>query len=99
MLSRAIWGAARTIGAFPVPVALAVGRGLGRGAHALLGTPRRLARAHVAQALPALDAADRDRLVRTMFGHAGQSFAELGLFRRLATDPDYVRGNFEVLDA
>jgi Kdo2-lipid IVA lauroyltransferase/acyltransferase len=99
MLSRAIWGAARTIGALPVPVALAVGRGLGRGAHALLGTPRRLAREHVAQALPALDAADRGRLVRTTFEHAGQSFAELGLFRRISGDPDYVVGNFEVLDA
>jgi len=99
ILSRAIWGAARTIGALPVPVALTVGRGLGRGAHALLGTPRRLAQRHVAQALPALDAADRGRLVRTTFEHLGQSFAELGLFRRIARDPEYVRGNFEVLDA
>ena len=99
MLARAIWGAACTVGALPVPVALAVGRGLGRGAHGLLGTPRRLARAHVAQARPDLDPAARDRLVHATFEHAGQSFVELGLFRRIARDPDYVRGNFEVLDA
>src|SRR4029453_19149582 len=64
-----------------------------------LGTPRRLAQRHVAQALPALDAADRCRLVRTTFEHPGQSFAELGLFRRITRDPDYVVGNFEILDA
>ncbi len=99
LLARAIWGAARTVGSLPVPVALAVGRGLGRGAHALLGAPRRLARQHVAQALPELDAAARARLVHDTFEHAGQSFAELGLFPRIARDPDYVLGNFEVMDA
>lgn len=98
LLARAIGGVARAVGALPVPMALAVGRGLGRGAHALLGAPRRLAREHVAQALPELDATARDRLVRATFEHAGQSFAELGLARRIARDPDYVRGNFEVLD-
>ncbi len=99
VLARAIWGVARTVGALPVPRALAVGRALGRGAHRLLATPRRLALAHVAIAFPALDAATRARLVRATFEHAGQSFAELGLWRRLDGDRDYVRGNFEVLDA
>jgi KDO2-lipid IV(A) lauroyltransferase len=99
VLARAIWTAAGAVGALPAPAALAVGRGLGRGAHAMLGTPRRLARAHVGLAFPDLDAAARDRLVRAMFEHAGQSFVELGLWHRIARDPDYVRGNFEVLDA
>lgn len=98
ILARAIWGAARAVGSLPVPAALAVGRGLGRGAHALLGAPRRLARTHVGRAFPALDAAARERLVRATFEHAGQSFVELGLWPRIARDPDYVRGNFEVLD-
>jgi KDO2-lipid IV(A) lauroyltransferase len=98
MLARAIWGVARVVGTLPPPPALAVGRALGRGAHALLGAPRRMARAHVAVAFPDLDAAARARLVRATFEHAGQSFVELGLWRRLACDPDYVRGNFHVLD-
>lgn len=98
LLARAIWSAARSVGALPVPTALAVGRGLGRGAHALLGAPRRLARTHVALAFPGLDAAARERLVRATFEHAGQSFAELGMWARIARDPAYVRGNFEVLD-
>ncbi len=98
ILARGIWSAARAVATLPVPTALAVGRALGRGAHALLGAPRRLARAHVALAFPELDAAARDRLVRATFEHAGQSFVELGLWRRIVCDPHYVRGNFEVLD-
>jgi len=98
ILARAIWGTARAVGTLPVPAALAVGRGLGRGAHAMLGLPRRLARTHLELALPELDALTRDRLVRATFEHAGQSFVELGLWPRIARDPDYVHGNFAVLD-
>src|SRR5262249_14506028 len=97
-LARAIWGTARAVGTLPVPAALAVGRGLGRGAHAMLGLPRRLARTHLELALPELDAVTRDRLVRATFEHAGQSFVELRLWPRIARDPDYVHGNFAVLD-
>ncbi|MCW5889823.1 MAG: lysophospholipid acyltransferase family protein [bacterium] len=61
-----------------------------RGARAL-GSTRRLALAHVALAFPALDAAARAALVRATFEHTGQSYAELGLARRLAAAPDYVR--------
>jgi KDO2-lipid IV(A) lauroyltransferase len=81
-----------------VPAALAVGRGLGAGAHRLLGSARRLATEHVGVAFPELDRDARARLVRATFAHAGQSFAELGLWPRIARDPDYVHGNFEVLD-
>src|SRR5262249_21482813 len=78
VLARAIWGTGRAIGMLPPPAALAVGRALGRGAYALLGTPRRLAWKHVGMAFPELDDAAHARIVRATFEHAGQSFAELG---------------------
>jgi KDO2-lipid IV(A) lauroyltransferase len=65
----------------------------------MLGGPRRLASEHLALAFPELDAGERDRLARATFEHAGQSFAELGLWPTIARDPSYVQGNFEVLDA
>jgi KDO2-lipid IV(A) lauroyltransferase len=65
----------------------------------VLGAPRRLARRHLALAFPELDDRARARLARDTFEHAGQSFAELGLWPTLARAPAYVQGNFEVLDA
>jgi len=100
VLARAIWGTGRAIGTLPPPAALAVGRGLGRGAYALLGTPRRLAWKHVGMAFPELDEAARARIVRATFEHAGQSFAELGSWRQLARLDGYVRiDNLAALDA
>ena len=99
VLARTIWLVARGIGTLPIPAALAVGRALGRGAHTVLGTPRRLARRHLALAFPELDARAHDRLARATFEHAGQSFAELGAWPILARDPAYVQGNFDVLEA
>ena len=100
VLARAIWGTGRAIGTLPPPAALAVGRALGRGAHALLGTPRRLAWKHVGMAFPELDEAARARIVRATFEHAGQSFAELGSWRQLARLDGYVRiDNLAALDA
>jgi Kdo2-lipid IVA lauroyltransferase/acyltransferase len=90
LLARCIWMVGRGIGALPVPVALALGRWLGGAAHALLGTPRRLALAHVALAFPELDDEGRRALVRATFRHAGQSYAELALWPRLQRDPSYV---------
>jgi KDO2-lipid IV(A) lauroyltransferase len=80
----------RLLGLLPVPACLAVGRALGRAAHALLGTPRRLAVAHVGMAFPELDLAARRRLVRGTFVHAGMSFTELALFPKLLRRPGYV---------
>src|SRR5213080_3167163 len=90
-LARAIGGFGRALGALPMPVALAVGRGLGTAAHALLATPRRLAVAHMGLAFPELDLATRRRLVGATFRHAGQAFAELSLFETILRRPDYVR--------
>jgi KDO2-lipid IV(A) lauroyltransferase len=81
----------RGLGALPLSAGLAVGRGLGAAAHAVLATPRRLALAHVALAFPELDAGARRTLVQQTFRHAGESFAELALFARLQRRPDYVR--------
>jgi len=96
-LARAIGGFSRALGALPMPAALAVGRGLGTAAHALLATPRRLAVAHMGLAFPELDLATRRRLVRATFRHAGQAFAELSLFETILRRPDYVR--FEGVEA
>ena len=90
-LARAIGGFSRALGALPMPAALAVGRGLGTAAHAMLATPRRLAVAHMGLAFPELDLATRRRLVRATFRHAGQAFAELSLFETILRLPDYVR--------
>jgi KDO2-lipid IV(A) lauroyltransferase len=99
LLARGIANVARAIGVLPAPTGLALGRALGRGAHALLGTPRRLARTHVAVAFPELDEAARARLVRSTFEHAGQSFAELGLWRKLGRQPGYIEiENLAALD-
>jgi Kdo2-lipid IVA lauroyltransferase/acyltransferase len=91
LLARAIGAVAAAVGALPVPIALRLGRGLGSTAHALLGTPRALARAHVALAFPELDVEARHALVRATFRHAGQSYAELAACTKLLRDPDYVR--------
>ena len=100
LLASVIRGAAGAVGALPVPVALALGRALGTGAHALLGTPRRFALAHVALAFPELDETARRALVRATFRHAGQSYAELAVFRKLGRDPGYVQvEGLEILQA
>src|SRR5262249_60987734 len=98
VLAGAIGGGGRAVGALPPPGALALGRALGRGAHVLLGTPRQLARRHVGLAFPELDGDARARIVRATFEHAGESFVELGLWRRVAHDPGYVIGNFGGLE-
>ncbi|MGH7895192.1 MAG: lysophospholipid acyltransferase family protein [Candidatus Binatia bacterium] len=91
LLARGIYVVARAVGILPVPVALGLGRALGTAAHALLGTPRRLARTHVGLAFPELGATACNAIVQETFRHAGQSYAELALWPKLARDPDYVR--------
>ena len=97
-LARTIGALVRVIGAFPVPVALALGRAFGAGAHALLASPRRFAVAHLGLAFPDLDVAARRRLVRGTFRHAGQSFAELAVFPKIARRPGYIRLEGTALD-
>lgn len=91
VLARAIWGAARTVGALPIPVALGLGKALGLGAHAVLRDARSLALRHMAMVLPELDEPTRRRLVRDTFVHAGQAFTELPLTRRLLAREGYVQ--------
>jgi KDO2-lipid IV(A) lauroyltransferase len=90
LLARGIGAVAGAVGTLPVPVALGLGRALGAAAHALLGRPRQLALAHVALALPELDEPARRALVRATFRHAGQAYAEIAVWPKLARDPDYV---------
>jgi len=100
LLARAIAGTGRAIGLLPASAGLALGEALGSAAHALLGTPRRLAREHVGLAFPELGAAARARIVRQTFRHAGRSFAELALLGKLSRRPDFVTlEGREALDA
>jgi KDO2-lipid IV(A) lauroyltransferase len=78
-------------GLLPLRTGLALGRGLGSAAHALLAMPRRLALAHVALAFPALGTQEREILVRDTFRHAGVSFGELAGFQKIMRTPGYVR--------
>ena len=90
----------RTIGLLPPAAGLALGEALGSAAHALLGTPRRLAHEHVGIAFPELAAPARARIVRQTFRHAGRSFAELALLAKLSRRPDFVTiEGREALDA
>ena len=100
LLAPAIYAVGRLLGALPVPASLAVGRGFGRAAHAVLAAPRRLARAHLAVAFPELPPDEHCRLARDTFRHAGQSFAELVAFPKLVRRPAYVQiEGADVLDA
>jgi KDO2-lipid IV(A) lauroyltransferase len=91
VLAQAIWSGARLFGRLPAPLALALGRTLGGAAHAVLVRPRALAQAQLAIAFPELDARARRAMVRETFRHAGQSFAELALWPKLARRTDWVR--------
>jgi KDO2-lipid IV(A) lauroyltransferase len=71
------------LGLLPLWLALAIGRGFGHLSYWLLGSRRRLALRHLAEALPELSPAERSAVVRRMFLHAGASFAELAQWRRL----------------
>jgi KDO2-lipid IV(A) lauroyltransferase len=100
LLARVITGAGRLLSALPVPVGLAIGRGLGSAAHAVLAGPRRLALVHLALAFPERTPAEQRRIARETFRHAGESFAELVLFPKLLHRPGFVQiEGAEVLDA
>ncbi len=100
LLARVILGGAGAVSLLPVGVALRLGRALGLAAHALLGTPRGFALAHVTTAFPEMDEMERRALVRRTFRHAGESYAELAVWRKLARREDFVRvEGRQVLDA
>jgi KDO2-lipid IV(A) lauroyltransferase len=100
LLARVILTGAGAVALLPVGFALRLGRGLGLAAPALLGTPRGFALAHVTMAFPEMDDAERRALVRSTFRHAGESYAELAVWRKLARRDDFVRvEGREALDA
>ena len=90
LLARTIHGAGRTLGGLPTFLGLGIGRALGIAAYLVLPRPRRLAVEHLGIAFPGLDVRARRRLARSTFRHAGESFAELALWPRLAEQPEYV---------
>ena len=99
MLARALGGVAGAVGLLPVSTARALGGALGSAAHRLMALPRGLALRHVALAFPELDEAARRAIVRDTFRLAGESYAELAVFPKIARDPDYVHVESAALDA
>lgn len=91
VIAWSIWNGARLLGRLPPRMTLALGRGLGSVAHAVLIAARTLALEQLAIAFPELDLAARRAIVRETFQHAGLSFAELVLWAQLARRRDYVR--------
>lgn len=61
----------------PRHAALQLGLGLGRVARWLLPGRQKLARANLARAFPEKSAAEREAILRTMFGHLGTGFVEM----------------------
>lgn len=99
-LARGIVAFAWLFGLLPLRVGRAICRAFGSAAHAVLGTPRRLALEHVGLAFPELDPEARQALVRDTFRHAGESFSELAGLRKIMRSPGYVRmEGREILEA
>lgn len=73
--------AIRALGLVPLRPALWLGAVVGRLAYRLAGETRRLAREHLAAALPERTVEERERIVREMFVHLGRSSLELTAIR------------------
>ncbi len=78
-------GILRLVCLLPHRAALAVGRMLGRLAHAVAGSRRAIARRNIELCFPELSAAERDDLARRHFAALGMSIIEMGLGRWAST--------------
>jgi KDO2-lipid IV(A) lauroyltransferase len=75
------FGILRVVCCLPVPVALALGRGLGWLAHLLGGKRRAIVRRNLELCFPELSGDERDHLERQHFAALGMSVIEMGLGR------------------
>lgn len=71
-----------TLGALPRPTAVAAGRGLGHLAYALAGGLRRTGMRNLEMAFPAMDEAERRRILRSSFVSLGRQLGEFSQFPR-----------------
>ncbi len=69
----------RLVNVLPLPMQLALGRGLGRLAYALSRRDRRIARINIDMCLPELTAAERERILKAHFASLGCAVFETGL--------------------
>ena len=74
-------GLLRIICSLPHPVALAIGRGIGRLAHLVGGRRRAIVRRNIELCFPKLSLEQRDTLARQHFDALGMSLIEMGLAR------------------
>lgn len=78
----AVWaglGLVRLLNQLPLPIQLAVGRGLGHTAYSLSRRDRRIAQINIGLCLPELDDSGRRRLVKDHFASLGCALLETGL--------------------
>lgn len=71
-------GLLRALCALPNRIALGIGRGIGRFAHAIAGSRRAIVRRNIELCFPDLDADERDSLARRHFEALGMSLIEMG---------------------
>jgi Kdo2-lipid IVA lauroyltransferase/acyltransferase len=69
----------RIVNVLPLPLQLAIGRGLGRVAYLVSRRDRRVAAINIAMCLPELSEPQREKLVRDHFGSLGCAILETGL--------------------
>ncbi len=81
-------GASRLLALLPRAITLPAARAIGRAAWWVMPGRRRVARENLASAMPETPAAERDRIGRASFGHAGGIAMDLLTLSRVSADPD-----------
>jgi len=91
----AVMAARGSVGALPMPVAVAAGTVLGRAFHAIDGTHRRLALKNLEAAFPSRPAAERAAIARDMFAHFGRLLTVLLKFSTMTPEQMLARVEFD----
>lgn len=78
-------GLLRIICALPIPLGMAIGRGIGRLAHRIGGSRRAIVRRNIELCFPELSVSERNTMARAHFAALGMSIIEMGLGRWSST--------------
>lgn len=92
--SQLVSGLSAFVRGKPMAVVRARGEAIGRLAHRLAGSRKRIALDNLSRAMPELSAAERESIVLGMFEHFGRMLLELVRFETLS--PEEMRGLMEV---
>jgi KDO2-lipid IV(A) lauroyltransferase len=91
----AVMAARGSMGALPMPAAIAAGTVLGRAFHAIDRTHRRLALKNLEAAFPSRPAAERAAIARDMFAHFGRLLTVLLKFSTMTPEQMLARVEFD----